>query len=81
MTIASPLDTVRESVDNLQAEILNTEEALAAAQRTTQIEFLRERLLQLLEKKLLLLKKETMLLQSQAPGEHCLLRYLLPPLG
>ncbi len=77
MTTPSQLETVRKKIDDLEAEILNTKEALAVAQRTTEIEFLRKRLEQLDRKEIVLREKENILLQGQASGEHCLSRYLL----
>ena len=77
MTTLSQLETVREKIDGLEAEILNTKEALAAAQRTTEIEFLREQLLQLNNKQNLLQEEKNISLKSQVSGEHCMSSYQL----
>ena len=61
-------------MDELEAEILDTKRAVAAAQSTTELDFLRKQLL-------LLQEKENILLRGQASGEHCLPRCLLPSLG
>ena len=72
MTTPSQLGTLRSKIDELEAKILKIEEALAAAQAPADVAFLRKQLEQLQEKELL---------RGQASGEHCLPRYLLPPLG
>jgi len=74
MTSPSQLETVQKEIDDVKAEILETKEALAAAQRDADVHFLRKQLEQLRE-------KENILLQGQASGEHCLPGYLLPPPG
>ena len=76
----SQLGTLRGKIDELEAKILKTEEALAAAQAPEDIAFLRQRLGDLDKKEILLLEQQTRL-QGPAPGEHCLPCYLLPPLG
>lgn len=80
MTTPSQLGTLRGKIDELEAKILKIEEALAAAQ-APDVAFLRKQLEQLNNTRNLLQEKENILLRGQASGEHCLLRYLLPPLG
>lgn len=74
MSTPNELETVRRKIDDLGAKMLKTEEALAAAQSTTEIDFLRKQLL-------LLQEKENILLRGIASDERCLPCYLFPPLG
>ena len=74
MTTPSQLGTLRSKIDELEAKILKIEEALAAAQAPADITYLRK-------KEIVLREEKNILLQGQASGEHCLPRYLLPPLG
>ena len=73
MTTPSQLETLRRKIDEV-------EQALAAAQARADIAFLRQRLDNLDKKEILLLEQQNRL-QGQASDEHCLPRYLLPPLG
>ena len=79
MTTPSQLGTLSGKID--EAKILKTEEVLAAAQRTPDVEFERKQLEQLNRQLSSLREQETILLQSQASGEHCLPCYLLLSLG
>jgi len=79
MTSASQLETVEKEIDDVKAEILETKDALAAAQHDADVHFLRKQLEQLRKKEEQLRKKEeqlrekeNILLQGQASGEHCL---------
>ena len=81
MTTPSQLGTLRSKIDELEAKILKIEEALAAAQAPADVAFLRKQLEQVNNTRNLLQEKENILLRGQASGEHCLPRYLLPPLG
>jgi len=81
MTSPSQLETVQKEIDDVKAEILETKEALAAAQRDADVLFLRKQLEQLRKEKEQLREEENILLQGQASGEHCLPGYLLPPPG
>ena len=58
MTHPSQLEIVRSEIADIKAEILNTREALAAAQGITDIDFLRKQLEQLNNTRNLLLQKE-----------------------
>lgn len=87
MTTPTPLDTVGKEIEEMKAQILDTQKALAAASKT-EIDFLRKHLKQLFntrnllqEKKNLLLEKEIIVLRGQATGKHCLSSYLLLSLG
>ncbi len=84
MTSPSQLETVQKEIDDVKAEILETMEALAAAQCDADVHFLRKKEEQLRKEKEQLRKekeqlreKEIILLQGQASGEHCLPCYLL----
>ena len=81
MTTSSQLGTLQTEIDDLKAEILSIKEALAAAQTTPEMGFLRKQLEQLNNTRNLLQEKENILLRGQASGEHCLPRYFLPPHG
>ena len=81
MTTPSQLGTLRGKIDELEAKILKIEEALAAAQAPADVAFLRKQLEQLNNTRNLLQENVNILLRGQASGEHCLPRYLLPPLG
>ena len=81
MTTPNQLETDREEIDIVKAEIRDTKEALAAARRDADIDFLRQQLHQLRKEGEQLRDKEIILLQGQASGQHCLSRYFLPPLG
>ena len=72
MTSASQLETVEKEIDDVKAEILETKDALAAAQHDADVHFLRKQLEQLRKEKEQLREKENILLQGQASGEHCL---------
>ena len=60
-----------------QGRDAGNKEALAATQKTTDVDFLCKQLELLHKKKIVLLEQENLLLKGQAPGENCLLRYLL----
>ena len=81
MPTPSQLGTLRGKIDGLEAEILDTKNALAAAQAPADIAFLRQQLGDLSKKEIILREQETILLQGQVSGEHCLPCYLLPLLG
>jgi len=81
MTSPSQLGTVQKEIDDVKAEILETKDALAAAQHDADVHFLRKQLEQLRKEKEQLREKENILLQGQASGEHCLPCYLLPRAG
>ena len=81
MTTPSQLGILRGKIDALEAKILKTEEALAAAQEPADIAFWRKLLGQLNRQLSSRCEQETVLLQGQPPGEQCLLCYLFPPLG
>lgn len=55
------LETIQKDIDDVQAEILELEEALAAAQCDADVHFLRKQLELMTERKLILLQQETML--------------------
>ena len=80
MTTPSQLGTLQTEIDDLKAEILSTKEALAAAQTTPEIEFLRKQLEQLNNTRNLLQEEKNILLRGQTSGEHRLLCCLLPSL-
>ena len=75
MTISSQLETLHGELDEIEAEILDTEKALAAAQEPADIALLRQRLLDLGKKMNLRLEQQNRLLR-QASGEQWLPRYL-----
>ena len=81
MTTSSQLGTIRGEINKLQAEILDTKKALAAAQAPADIAFWRQQLDNLNKKEIVLQEKENILLRGKASGEHCLPRYLWPSLG
>lgn len=55
------LETVQKDIDDVQAEILEIEEALAAAQCDADVHFLRKQLEVMPERKVILLQQETIL--------------------
>ena len=77
MTTPSQLGTLCGKIDELEAEILDTQKALAAAQAPADIAFLRQQLGDLNKKEIILRGQETILLRGQASGEQCLPRCLL----
>ena len=81
MTTPSQLGTLRGKTDELEAEVLDTKKALAAAQAPADIAFLCQQLGDSNKIQIILREQETNLLQGQASGEHCLPCYLLPSLG
>ena len=54
MTALSQLETIRNEIDDLKAEILNTKEALANAQDAADVDFLRKQLERLHKEKIIL---------------------------
>ena len=78
MTTPSQLGTLRRKIDGLEAELLETKKALAAAraQEPADIAFLRQQLGDLNKEKIVRLQQENILLQGQASGEQGLPRYL-----
>ena len=81
MTTLSQLEITRREIADIKADMLKTNEVVAATQNTTEVPFLRKRLERLHKEKIILREQETFLLQGQASGEHCLPRYPLPSLG
>ena len=73
MTTPSQLGKLRGKKDELEAEILDTKKALAAARAPADTIFLRQQLGDLNKENIILRGQETILLQGQASGEHCLL--------
>ena len=59
MRTPSQLETVRKRIDDVEAEILNTREALADAHDAADIDFPRKQLEQLYKKGIVLQEKET----------------------
>ena len=76
MTTPIQLGTLRGKIDELEAELLDTKKALAAAQAPADIAFLRQQLGDLNKKEIILREKENILLKGQVSGEQCLPRYL-----
>ena len=81
MTAPSQLEIVRREIADIKAEILETKEALAAAQEPADTTFWRKLLEQLNRQLSSLREQETVFLQGQLLGEQCLLCYLFPPFG
>lgn len=81
MPFPDQLGTLRGELDELQAEVLDTKEALAAAKAPADVAFWRQQLRNLNKKQITLQKQDTIAPRGQPSGEHCLPRYLLPPLG
>lgn len=81
MTTPRQLDIVRREIADIKAEMLKTKEALAATQKTRDVDALRKQLEDLRKEKIILREQETILLQGQASGEHRLPCYLLPRLA
>ncbi len=71
MTTPSQLELVRKEIEDVKAEIQETKEALAAARRDADVDFLRKQLEQLNKKENILLEEKNILLQGQASGQHC----------
>ena len=76
MTTPSQLGTVRTEIGDLKAKILQSEEALAATQSTTETDFHHKQLEQLDRQLSSLREQETNLLRRQVSGEQCLPCYL-----
>ena len=79
LTTPSQLGTLHGKIDELDAEILDTKKALAAAQVPADIAFLRRQLGDLNKEKIIL-REENILLRGQASGEQCLPCCLMPSL-
>ncbi|DBA77038.1 TPA: hypothetical protein ACH3X1_009626 [Trebouxia sp. C0004] len=66
MTTLSQLEIVRREIADIKAEMLTTQNVLAATQNKTDVDFLHKKLERLHEEKIICRKQETILLQGQA---------------
>ncbi len=81
MTTLSQLEIKKKEIADIEAEMLKTQNALAATQSTEDVACLRQWLDRLHQEKIIRCKQETILLQTQVSGKHCLPCHLLPPVG